>query len=112
MISNELRAWIRGNSKVINDLARGGHRCPKLIIDAYSQYQRTLDDRWLNDLTTNVHTFIRWQSTAEGKAALAGLRTAKGRNEHRTPAPQRQTVNAARPAQRVAKTNKGGRAIR
>lgn len=113
MINNDLRNWIRHNSKTINDLARAGHRCPKLIIDAYSQYQRTLDERWLNDLTTNVHTFVRWQTSAEGKAAIEALRTSKQRsNGHARPQQQRQRVDAAQPKQRVAIVNKNGRAVR
>jgi hypothetical protein len=113
MIDNDTRDWIRDNSKVVKALASNGHRVPKLIIDAYSQYRNTGDDRWLGNLMTNIHTYIRWQQTVEGKAALDSIRSPKGRSEHRTPAPHRQQVEVAtRATQRAIQQTKSGRTLK
>jgi hypothetical protein len=114
MMSNITKTWLRDNLRDIQRLAEAGHAICKAILDARAQYARTSDQRWLDNLTTNIATYIRWSESRDGNAAIENARQPKAAQVERRGALRNKTqrINVAKPAARPTKQTRNQRTIR
>jgi hypothetical protein len=113
MMTNLTKMWLKSNLRDVTRLAETGVQVCKNILNARSQYNRTSDPRWLDNLTTNINTYQRWAVTVEGKAAIENLHKPKP-NPERRGAQRNKTmrVSVSKPAARPTKQTRNQRTIR